>query len=67
MKLSDIILENLWDKLENIPFNEDNQDGLVLATKFYYFEKGTPRNYIWNWFDVNHSKGVSHLMYNRIN
>ena len=54
----------LWNSLEDVLFDEDEYKELVLAEEFHCFEKGTPRNYIWNWFDENHSKGIGYLMWN---
>lgn len=57
-------IELLWNNLEDVPFDEDEDKELVLTDNFHCFEKGTPRNYIWNWFDENHSKGIGYLMWN---
>ena len=66
MKLTDCELETLWDKLADVPFDNDEEDEMITAENFHYFDIGTPKYYIWNWFDENHSKGIAHLMYNRI-
>ena len=53
----------LWKELENIPFDEDSDGELILAEKWYLFDKGTTRTEIWHWFDEYCSKGVYHLLY----
>ncbi len=62
MKLSDIQLEELWDELSDIPFDEEAEDEMILADDFHIFTKGTPRYDIWHWFDESHSKGVAYLL-----
>lgn len=64
MKNKDEEIELLWNNLEDVPFDEDEDEELVLAENFHYFEKGTPRNHIWHWFDETHSKGIGYLMWN---
>ena len=64
MKLADIERETLWYELADVPFDDEGE--MITIEKFLFFDIGTPRNYIWNWFDENHSIGVAHLMYNRI-
>lgn len=58
----DILVENIWQLLEDVTFDEDENKELVLADKFFGFEKGTTRTEIWSWIDSLYSKGVSHLI-----
>lgn len=56
-------IENVWESLTDIPFDEDDEKELILADDWYVFGKGTSREDIWHWFDERHSKGVVWLMY----
>ncbi len=64
-KFRDSFVEKKWDELTDVPFDEGEDGTLRLASKWYLFPKGTDRDAIWNWFDKNHSKGVSWLLYER--
>ncbi len=59
----DAKLEKIWDELEDVLFDEDDNGELVLADNWYLFSKGTSREDIWHWFDERHSKGVAWLIY----
>lgn len=61
-KLKDQKYEKLWEELEDVPFIENKDKELVLDGKFLDFEKGTPVEEIWHFFDEKHSKGVGYLM-----
>lgn len=50
-------LENAWKLLSEVNINEDDE----IVQDFLYWESGTDRQYIWNWFDKKHSKGVGYL------
>lgn len=50
-------LENAWKLLSEVNINEDDE----IVQDFLYWESGTDRQDIWNWFDKKHSKGVGHL------
>lgn len=54
--------ERLWKHLEDVPFVENKDKELVLDGEFLDFEKGTPREEIWQYFDEHHSKGVGYLL-----
>lgn len=58
-------LEQLWEALSDIPFDDGNDydSELVLADDWFIFEAGTERYAIWLWFDQHHSKGVHALMF----
>lgn len=58
----DIKMEKFWESLEDVPFIENENKELVLDGEFLFFEKGTPVEVIWSFFDKNHSKGVAYLM-----
>ena len=62
MSLKDEQIEQLWEELDNIPFDENDQMELILAEDWNGFERGTDRNTIWQWFNEQHSKGIVHLM-----
>lgn len=62
--LLDQKLEQRWEELTDVPFDEDENGELVLAENWYMFIKGTDRETIWHWFDARHSKGVVWLMNN---
>ena len=59
----DIKLEKIWDELEDVLFDEDDDGELILADDWYLFAKGTTRTDIWHWFDDRHSKGIAWLLY----
>jgi hypothetical protein len=44
--MSDKELEKLWDELEDVLFDEDENGELVLAGDWNVFEKGTDRESI---------------------
>lgn len=52
-------IKALWRELEDIPFDEQER----IETYFAGFEKGTPREEIWHWFDQHHQGGVYPLLY----
>ena len=52
----------LWYELADIPFDEDESGELILAHPWRKFEKGTPREEIWRWFDEGYSMGVANLL-----
>lgn len=56
-------IEKLWDLLEDVPFDEDEEGRLVLAEDWFGFTKGIDRETIWYWFDENYSSGLASLMY----
>lgn len=60
-KYDDELLEEMWEELEDIPFDEDE----CIEQDWNGFSKGTDREEIWHWFDEQHSKGVYWLLYER--
>ena len=59
----DEFCEMKWEELEVVPFDEDDDGRLVLATDWFEFCVGDEReDVIWRWFDKNHSKGVGWLV-----
>ncbi len=56
-------LEDLWEHLEDVSFEDNAAGDLVLAETWHHFEAGTTREDIWHWFDERHSKGVAYLLY----
>jgi hypothetical protein len=54
-------IEELWDTFANICI-DDNE---CIDTDFLIWEKGTPREEIWHYFDRIHTKGVHYLIYER--
>lgn len=63
MEYPDYKLEKLWDDLEDVPFDENNEGEFILSEKWRHFPKGTEREDIWRFFDEQHSQGVVWLMY----
>jgi len=61
--MTDNQVEELWEDLENVPFNDNDPLDLYLENDWYIFWSGTSRDEIWAWFDRNHSKGISYLLY----
>lgn len=56
-------LEEMWEELGDVPFNENEDSELVLAEDWRQFPKGTAREDIWRFFDKEHSMGVHWLLY----
>lgn len=56
-------IEKLWESLENVAFDENEESELILSEDWNNFKKGTTRTEIWKWFDENHTKGVDYLLY----
>lgn len=59
----DTYLEEKWDELTDVPFNENEKGELLLERNWFMFDEGTSREEIWHWFDKRHSKGVAWLLY----
>lgn len=59
-------IKKLWEEFEDVLFiedkNSDDSCGLVLASDWKTWKKGTSRDTIWRWFDQNYSKGLQELM-----
>lgn len=60
---SDKFCRELWNEMEDVPFDEDSDGKLVLGQNFYTWKKGTPREKIWQWFNAHYSRGVASLLY----
>lgn len=64
MGYTDYQLEQAWMELENVPVNEDEiLDADADLSYGIRFDKGTPKEDVWHFFDKNHSKGVAWLLY----
>lgn len=59
----DYELEEWWNELTDIPFDEDENGELILTQDWKQFFKGTSRDEIWHFFDREHSMGVYWLLY----
>lgn len=66
---TDYHLQDAWDKLADVPIDEDEciEDDLWISIPHWdtggvEFDKGAPRDAIWGFFDTYHSKGVAWLM-----
>jgi len=55
-------LEHLWEELDNIPTSEDEDGDMVIDQDFHEFTKGTDLEYIWIFFDENHSEGLHSII-----
>lgn len=55
-------LEDMWNELEDVPFDETEDGRLILAEDWRQFPKGTEREEIWKFFDKEHSMGVHWLL-----
>ena len=60
-KLTDKEIENIWNNMEDIPFDEIDSE-MILAEDYYVWQQGEDRDTIWHWFDENHSRGVAYLL-----
>lgn len=60
-------IEALWDNLGNVAFDESEKEhDQVLGENWFIFEKGTPRNDIWRFFDTaerERNLNVNYLLY----
>jgi hypothetical protein len=54
--LTDNVARGLWDKLGNIPVNEDDE----IDEPFLDFPKGTDKFEIWHWFEDTFNLSVAH-------
>ena len=59
----DKVLEGKWEELEDVLFDEDEDKELILHNDWYIFKRGTSRDDIWHYFDIEHSKGIYYLLY----
>jgi len=61
------VVEKMWDELEDVPFDEDDEKEMYLSCDLdlegTFFSKGTTRNEMWGWFNKNHPRGVQYLLY----
>jgi hypothetical protein len=62
MLYSDKLLQDLWDGMRDIPFDEDGKGELYISKDYGPFKKGEWREDIWRWFDNHHSEGLYFLM-----
>lgn len=60
---NDSIIEEMWQALDDVPFDEQANGELILSEKWLSFDEGTTRDDIWHWFDKHYSKGVYELLY----
>lgn len=62
----DEYVEFIWEMLEDVPFDEDDDGSLVLGDNFFTWNAGDiTRDELWHWFDERHSKGVHYLLYEK--
>lgn len=47
-------LDELWDKLGDVPINEQDK----IDENFFIWYKGTPKEEIWHWFDERVEGGI---------
>lgn len=59
----DAVLEQMWDELRDVLFDDHEHGDMTLAEDWAGFPAGTEREEIWHWFDDFHSKGVYYLLY----
>lgn len=57
-KYSDNEIIELWQGLENIPTDSNNE---TIKDNHYIWTKGTLISDIWSWFNKNYSKGLNQL------
>lgn len=58
MKITE--LKKMWSEFGDIPINDNDE----IELDFYYWEKGTDRFDIWQWFDEMSPNGISELTTN---
>lgn len=58
----DMVCEKLWFELEDIPFIEEDNDMVLDADYWAFWESGASKTKIWKWFDRNYSENLSGLI-----
>lgn len=58
---TDTQLKDMWERLGDVAIDECE----CIDQPFYIWEKGTPREEIWHWFDERYSEGVHALMFEK--
>ena len=53
-------VDNLWEKLSDIPINKNEN----IDENFYIWKKGTNREIIWHWFDERIENGIGNRYFN---
>ena len=63
-EITDDFLKVQWDRLGNIPVNDDGliDEDFAIYELDIRWPKGTDREEIWEWFEMTHSKGIRGLM-----
>jgi hypothetical protein len=61
--MNDKQIEQLWNEFDDITMIENENKTLCLLSGWNNFDAGTDINTIWEWFNINHSKGIQYLMY----
>lgn len=59
----DSFLEEQWDELEDVAFDDLGDGKLVTAENWWLFPARTERDDIWAYFNALHTKGVAYLLY----
>lgn len=60
-EIKTVMLDEIWESMEDILFVEDEEqdnDTLTLGEDFFIWDKGTPRMEIWHWFDKRYPGGL---------
>jgi PKD repeat protein len=57
MKINE--LEKIWNKFSDVPINNNDE----IEIDFFYWEKGTCRFDIWDWFDEKLPNGIAKWIY----
>lgn len=58
-------LEQLWNELEDVPFDDQPESDMTLTQPWHGFPVGTEREDIWRWFGARYTRGVAALLYGR--
>lgn len=61
--IDDNLVEIIWNNMEDIPFDEDEDGEMVLAEDYFIWKMRITREDIWHWFDSHFSKGVIALVF----
>lgn len=61
VEAQDEAIRFLWEQLEDVTLVENEDNELVLASKWHLWGKNTPISDIWGWFDAYYSTGIHGL------
>ena len=52
----------IWEELEDVPFDENEDGELILADDWYIFKKGTTREDVWHSLEELYGVAIGDLL-----